>query len=106
MAATTVPLVWDFYQLNSNAVNLGTVVEYADTKAQSLYLDNNLKTVTTIIDQGHWSSASYNPEEIITDSVYDFSSWDHPENGYLMGVAQNSNDLYFIRYRYRVPVYD
>ena len=105
MAVTPEPLNLDFYHIIPNALNIGAAVEYADTKAQSLYINNGIKTIMTTIPMGHWEGVEYSAPSAVSKNIYDFSSWDHPQTGYLMGTAQNGNDLHFIRYRYRVPGY-
>ena len=100
MAATTTPLVWDFYRAVPDAEGLGSVVEYYDEWSQSLYLASGLKTQTAIAEDGHWSESDPGPEQTISSADYTASAWDHPLTGQLYGAAIIGGELFFLRYLY------
>ena len=100
MAATTVPLVWDFYRAVSGAEGLGAVVEYFTEDSQSLYLADGLKTRLAKIDEGHWSEATPGSEITILEDAPSLSAWKHPLNGQLYGSGVSGTELVFYRYLY------
>ena len=100
MAATTTPLVWDFYREVDGAEGLGSVVEYYDEQSQSLYLASGLKTTLATVEDGHWSEAEVGEEITLSEDDYTATAWDHPLTGQLFGVAIIDGALQFIRYLY------
>ena len=106
MAATSNPLVWDFYRAVPDAEGLGTVTEYYDEWSQSLYLADGLKTQTAVVEDGHWSAAEPGPEITISADAFTLSAWDHPINGQLYGAAVIDGELFFLRYLYAKELSD
>ena len=100
MAATTTPLVWDFYRAVDGAEGLGSVVEYYDEWSQSLYLASGLQTTTAVVEDGHWSDAEPGDEITLSDEDFTASAWDHPMTGQLFGTAIIDGELFFLRYLY------
>ena len=106
MAATTQPLVWDFFRQVSGADGLGAVVEWSDEMTQSLYLADGLQTRTAQISEGHWSDAV--PGAQIEVSADDFTTtrWDQPAASWLYGAAILGSDLLLLRYQSSMDVTD
>lgn len=100
MAATTAPLVWDFYRAVDGAAGLGTVAEYDDESSQSIYLASGLQTRVAQISAGHWSDAEPGDEIEITPDDFDATAWDYPIVGQLFGTAILGDELWFFRYLY------
>lgn len=98
MAATTQPLVWDFYRQISGAEDLGAVVEYANEETQSLYLADGLMTRTAQISEGHWSDATPGAEISVSADAFSATGWDHPEPTQLYAAAILGGELLFLRY--------
>lgn len=105
MAATTAPLVWDFYRTVS-AGELGGVVHYHDEQAQSLYLNDGISTATENVPEGHWKYSTLGSNIQITDDPYINMRLDHPSNGILYGSATDGSDLVFWRYIYAMDISD
>lgn len=100
MAATTSPLVWDFYREVEGAAGLGSCLEYFTTDSQSLYLASGLKTRLAMVEDGHWSEAEPGSEITILEAPLSASAWDHALTGQLFGVGVFSGALIFYRYLY------
>lgn len=100
MAATTAPLVWDFYRAVDGAAGLGTVAEYDDESSQSIYLASGMQTRVAQISEGHWSDAEPGDEIEITPDDFDATAWDHPMVGQLYGAGVLGDELWFFRYLY------
>ena len=88
MAATSTPLVWDFYREVSGAEGLGSCLEYFTEDAQSLYLADGLKTRLSFVEEGHWADAEPGSEITILADTPSLSAWDHALTGQLFGVGQ------------------
>ena len=106
MAATSNPLVWEFYRAVPDAEGLGAVVEYYDEWSQSLYLASGLKTQTAVVSAGHWSAAVPGAEITISEDGFTLSAWDHPMTGQLDGAAVIDGELFFLRYLYAKELSD
>ena len=104
MATTPYPLVWDHLREVENAQGLGGVVHYRDTEAQSLYLNDGLSTVTTVVNSGHWVEAVYSEEIKVCEEPWEILRLDHPSNGTLYGIASGPNGVEFIRYSYAMDI--
>ena len=104
MAATTNPLVWEYYREVDGASGLGAPIEYYDTSSQSLYLDNGIQTRTATIVNGHWSDAVPGEEIEITDDAYSATAWEHPFTGTLVGCGDLGNELWYFRYNYAMEL--
>lgn len=100
MAATTTPLVWDFYREVSGASGLGSCLEYFTEDSQSLYLASGLKTRLAMVEDGHWEDAEPGAEIGILEDTPSLSAWDHALNGQLFGVGVSGTELIFYRYLY------
>lgn len=104
MAATPYPLIWDHLREVNTAQGLGGVVHYRDTEAQSLYLNDGLATVTTVLNSGRWDEAVYSDEIKVCEEPWELLRFDHPSNGTLYGVASGPNGVEFIRYVYSMDI--
>lgn len=100
MAATTTPLVWDFYREVSGASGLGSCLEYFTEDSQSLYLADGLATRLAMVEDGHWEDAVPGEEIVILSDTPSLSAWDHALNGQLFGVGVSGTELIFYRYLY------
>lgn len=101
MAASTAPLIWDFYRtIDAGPAELGGVVHYYDEASQSLYLDAGLVTRLADIPEGHWEDAAPAAQQTITETAYDALRLDHPVNGILYGAAIDDGTLAYLRYVY------
>ena len=100
MAATTAPLVWDFYREVDGAEGLGSCLEYFTEDSQSLYLADGLKTRLALIEEGHWSEAEPGSEITILEDAPSLSAWDHALTGQLFGVGISGGAVYVYRYLY------
>ena len=100
MAATSSPLVWDFYREVSGAEGLGSCLEYFTEDSQSLYLADGLKTRLSFVEEGHWADAEPGSEITILADAPDLSAWDHALTGQLYGVGVSGADLIVYRYLY------
>ena len=100
MAATTSPLVWDFYREVEGAEGLGSCLEYFTTDSQSLYLADGLKTRLAMVEDGHWSDAEPGAEITILSDAPSLSAWDHALTGQLYGVGVSGSELIAYRYLY------
>ena len=100
MAATTAPLVWDFYREVEGAEGLGSCLEYFTEDSQSLYLADGLKTQLAMVEEGHWSDAEPGDEITILEAPLTASAWDHALTGQLYGVGIFSGVLIVYRYLY------
>lgn len=103
MAATSAPLVWDFYrEIGSDAgAHVGGVVHYYDEASQTLFLNGGLKTRTADVDDGHWeASVLSSPSIFINEDAYTVLGLDHPSTGVLYGAATDGTTLTFLRYIY------
>lgn len=96
MAATSQPLIWDFYrQESSDAYDLGGVIHYYDENAQSIFLDvnGNLRTDVYYVDDGQWeTSESYNSAIIANISATAISEVMHI-TGYDQLTVRTAIDL-------------
>ena len=106
MAATTQPLVWDFFRQVSGADGLGGVAEYDDESTQSLYLADGLKTRTAQISEGHWSDATPGEEITVSEDAFTATRWDQPAASWLYGAAILGSDLLLLRYQSSMDVTD
>ena len=106
MAATTQPLVWDFFRQLSGAEDLGGVVEYDNEETQSLYLADGLKTRTAQISEGHWSDAAPGAEITVSGDDFTATRWDQPAASWLYGAAILGSDLLLLRYQSSMDVTD
>lgn len=105
MAATTAPLVWDYYRQTSDSEELGGVAHYFDESSQSIYLQNGgITTKVAAIYEGHWNDASQSDAYSVTDDDFTKLRLDHPSNGILYGVATDGDSLTFLRYVYGMQV--
>lgn len=98
MAATTRPIVWDFYRHPSSGNNTGFVAHQYDTKEQSIYLKNGLRTRIGQVPEGHWSESLLSQEQSISSEQYELTAWDQPFQNLLAGAAVLNGDLYYVRY--------
>ena len=106
MAATTQPLVWDFFRQLSGAEDLGGVVEYDNEETQSLYLADGLKTRTAQISEGHWPDAAPGAEITVSGDDFTATRWDQPAASWLYGAAILGSDLLLLRYQSSMDVTD
>ena len=107
MAASTAPLVWDFYrEIGMDVdVKVGGVVHFYDEQAQSLFLNDGLKTRTSTVSDGQWETAVMSePSTFINTNPYTSLGLDHPCNGILYGVAIEAGKLVFLRYIYAMDL--
>jgi len=107
MAASTAPLVWDFYRDigTDTDVKVGGVVHYYDEVAQTLFLNGGLKTRTETVPYGHWEvSVLSDPSTFVNQNPYTALGLDHPCNGILYGVAIEGTKLVFLRYVYAMDL--
>ena len=100
MAATTNPLVWDFYREVNGPSELGGVSHYYDEMSQSLWLNSKIMTNVAKISEGHWETSEIGETIDIGTPKYNLLSLDHAYNGVLFGVAITDSDLVFLRYVY------
>lgn len=100
MAATTTPLVWDFWREVEGAEGLGAALEYFTEDSQSLYLAGGLKTRLAMVEDGHWSEAEPGAEITILSDTPSLSAWDHALTGQLYGVGVSGTELIVYRYLY------
>lgn len=77
MAATSAPLVWDFYRKVEGAQGLGGVVHYHDETAQSIYLNGGLSTRLESVPEGHWRESSLSFEYKISSDAWTDIGLDH-----------------------------
>lgn len=106
MAATSSPLVWEFYReisTDSAAVPIG-VAHYYDENAQTFYLNDGLVTKTTVVDDGHWTASTLSDEVSIEEHAYSILGFDHPSNGTLYWAATDGTTLMFMRYIYAMDL--
>lgn len=109
MAASSAPLVWDFYRdVGADVdVKVGGVVHFYDEQAQSLFLNGGLKTRTSTVSDGQWKTAVMSePSTFINTNPYTSLGLDHPCNGILYGVAAEAGKLVFLRYVYSMDISD
>lgn len=103
MAATSSPLVWDFYRENGAATVVGGVAHYYNEEAQSFWnTSKGLVTNQYLVDDGRWAYSDPGESVVVVDNLIskDFDL-DHPYNGTLFGVSSTSEGhLYFLRYAY------
>ena len=84
MAASTRPLVWDFYRAVGSASGLGGTVEYYEESGQSIWLDSDgLITETTTVEDGHWEDTEWSEDIAIMSDDHSLLALDHPSNGVL-----------------------
>lgn len=96
-------LVWDFYrEIGSDpGVKVGGVVHYFDETAQTLFLNNGLKTRLSAPLGGSWRTAELSsPSQFITAAAYGRLTLDHPVNGTLYMAGIIGGQLQFMRYQY------
>lgn len=107
MAASTRPLVWDFYRAVGSASGLGGTVEYYEESGQSIWLDSNgLTTETTTVEDGHWENTPWSEDIQILPDSHSLLALDHPSNGVLYGAAVRDGRLWFYRYVYAMDIGD
>lgn len=107
MAASTRPLVWDFYRVVGSASGLGGTVEYYEESGQSIWLDSNgLTTETTTVEDGHWEDTTWSEDIQIMPDSHSLLALDHPSNGVLYGVTVRDGQLWFYRYVYAMDIGD
>lgn len=107
MAASTRPLVWDFYRAVGSASGLGGTVEYYEESGQSIWLDaNGMATETTTVEDGHWDGTTWSEDIAILPDDHGALSLDHPSNGVLYGAALRGGQLWFYRYVYAMDIGD
>lgn len=105
MAASTRPLVWDFYRAVGSASGLGGTVEYYEESGQSIWLDSNgLTTETTTVEDGHWENTPWSEDIQILPDSHSLLALDHPSNGVLYGAAVRDGQLWFYRYVYAMDL--
>ena len=100
MAATSSPLVWDFYTQISDTGLPGVTVHYFDTCMQDIYFDNGLQTNVGEVPEGHWRDIDGMTAYDVDDHTYGDTDFDHPYNGALFGSAIVDGELQFLRYIY------
>lgn len=96
-------LVWDFYRQIGNDTNVkpGGVVHYFDETAQTLFLNEGLKTRMTEPIGGQWENSTLSePSLFINNTDYSVLSLDHPANGTLYMAAIEGGNLKLLRYVY------
>ena len=98
MAATTEPIVWEYYRQIAEADDLGFVAHQYDTKGQSIYLADGLKTQVGLVPYGHWNQQGLGEEITISEEEYEKTAWDQPFQNLLAGAAILDGKLYFLRY--------
>lgn len=107
MAASTRPLVWDFYRAVGSASGLGGTVEYYEESGQSIWLDSNgMATETTTVEDGHWEGTTWSDDIAILPDSHGALALDHPSNGVLYGAALRGGQLWFYRYVYAMDIGD
>ena len=107
MAASTRPLVWDFYRAVGSASGLGGTVEYYEESGQSIWLDSDgLITETTTVEDGHWEDTEWSEDIAIMSDDHSLLALDHPSNGVLYGAAVRDGRLWFYRYVYAMDIGD
>lgn len=106
MAATSAPLVWDFYRKTNVSGVVGGVVHYYDEAAQSLYNKDGLKTHITEVPKGHWATADWTAARQVNNMVFTDMDLDHPYNGLVVGAGVSGGKLYFLRYVYAMDCTD
>lgn len=107
MAASTRPLVWDFYRAVGSASGLGGTVEYYEESGQSIWLDSSgLATETTTVEDGHWEGTVWSEDITILPDAHAALALDHPSNGVLYGAALRDGQLWFYRYVYAMDIGD
>lgn len=107
MAASTRPLVWDFYRAVGSASGLGGTVEYYEESSQSIWLDaSGMATETTTVEDGHWEGTTWSEDIAILTDAHGALALDHPSNGVLYGTALRGGQLWFYRYVYAMDIGD
>lgn len=107
MAASTRPLVWDFYRTVGSASGLGGTVEYYEESGQSIWLDSQgLTTEITTVEDGHWEDTEWSEDIEIMSDDHKLLALDHPSNGVLYGAAVRDGQLWFYRYVYAMDIGD
>ena len=107
MAASTRPLVWDFYRAVGSASGLGGTVEYYEESGQSIWLDaQGLTTEIATVEDGHWEDTEWSEDIEIMSDDHSLLALDHPSNGVLYGAAVRDGRLWFYRYVYAMDVGD
>lgn len=104
MAATTKPILWDFYEVYSETSSLGGLIHYHDTTAQKIYVNNGIKTKVTTIVNGRWNGTIYENEIVLNEDAYNSISCDQTTNNEFHMVGNIGNDLYFLRYNGKVLI--
>ncbi|MEG1758363.1 MAG: hypothetical protein RR235_07910 [Oscillospiraceae bacterium] len=105
MAASTAPLIWDFYR-DVGVGSPGGLVHYFDEDSQSLYLNTGIKTKTAKVPNGHWKTAVPGAAASVSAIAYSDLRLDHAANGTLYGVAIDGTGLYLLRYLYAMDISD
>jgi hypothetical protein len=110
MAASTNPLVWDFYRMigSDTSAHLGGTVHYFNNEAQCIFLNNGLKTRLTEIENGQWVNSVYTePSQWINEEPYTDLDLDHPMNGTLfLSVSDATGTVRLLRYQYAADLSD
>ena len=107
MATTPSLIIWDFYREigNDPDVKVGGVVHYYDENAQTIFLNQGLKTCLSYPTAGHWETSAIEiPSLFINENLYTVIAFDHPSNGVLYGVTVEDNQLIFLRYTYAMEL--
>ncbi|MEG0941768.1 MAG: hypothetical protein RSE64_07720, partial [Oscillospiraceae bacterium] len=108
MAASTSPLVWDFFrELGSSVgVKTGGVAHYYDETAQTIFLNGGLKTRLSDPASGQWKTAELSaPSQFVNTLDYIKLDLDHPANGTLyMAAVKADGTLQFLRYQYAADI--
>ena len=102
MAASQMPIVWEFYKKVEDTHKLEGIVHYFDTTAQRLYLNQGVRTKNTIVKKGHWKNTYYESEKNLNNDNYDSMAVDQTTNKEFHMVGKIDNSLYFLRYNGKV----
>lgn len=109
MANTPTPIVWDFKRnvgVDPNA-KLGGVVHYFDEQAQTIFLNQGMKTKTSTPLKGQWETSPLGPNINIDDIPYTDLGIDHPSTGVLyFSAVKPDGTVEFIRYQYAMDLSD
>lgn len=101
MAATTRPIVWDFYREEIECEEIGGQIHYYDEWGQNLLITSEgLVTQVCKPAKGLWETTPLDPAVVINKEKYSKLRIDHPSNGTVYGVAIINDELFFIRYVY------
>lgn len=105
MAATTAPLIWNYYRQVEDAQKPVGVAHYYDEQSQSLYLhDGDITTRVAEVVEGHWKLSVPGDPITVHDDSFTRMRIDHPSNGNIYGVATDGTTLTFLRYAYAMDI--